>query len=86
MRNNTRNNIEARVRAHVGAHFGDGYASFLRTTLTNHVHDHGVTRRELRTIAWASVNQRGKGNPHNPIRHTFLRAAYHSGHDSRFTR
>lgn len=82
MRKNTRNNIEARVNAHVG----DGYASFLRTTLTNHVHDHGVTRRELRTIAWASTRQRGKGNPHKPITHTFLRAAYHSGHDGLFTR
>lgn len=79
----TRNrNLDAVIRDHVG----DDYASFLRTTLTNHVHDYGITRRELRTIAWASTRQRGKGNPHKPITHTFLRAGYETGHDSVFTR
>ena len=72
--------IDRIVRAHVG----DSYASFLRTTITNHIHDHGITRRELRTIAWASTRQRGKGNPHRPITHTFLCASYETGHDSVF--
>lgn len=73
--------IEARVRAHVG----DRYAAFLRTTITNHVHDHGITRREIRTILWATKAKRGKGNPHQPITHTCLRAGYETGHDSIFT-
>jgi hypothetical protein len=55
---------------------------FLAPTLTSHISDYGIGRRELRTILRGSHKRGGLGTPFAPIEHTYLACAYIHGHDS----
>jgi hypothetical protein len=57
-------------------------AAFLSPTLTSHISDYGIGRRELRTILRGSVRRGGIGTPFEPVEHTYLSCAYITGHDS----
>jgi hypothetical protein len=71
----------ARVRADILADHPE-LVGFFSPTLTSHISDYGIGRRELRTILRGSHKRGGLGTPFAPIPHTYLACAYIHGHDS----